>query len=160
MTAGNIFFQHQRLVARAGALQCRRKPRRAGTHHDYVIDLFHVFAHKSPLLFLVKCSFSAYRLANIVSIAHSPEKYNSVRRERVFYRKATRSRKLYQNQIRAPVLLLKPKNTQTARLARHTPIAQNKRGSFSIPKKPLVLYFLLHILCGVRSAHTSQVNSN
>jgi len=87
----------------------------------------------------MKCSFSAHRLANIVSIAHSPEKYNSVRRERVFYRKATRSRKLYQNQIRAPVLLLKPKNTQTALLARHTPIAQNKRGSFSIPKKPLVL---------------------
>ena len=36
---------------------------------DYVIDLFHVFAHKSPLLFLMKCSFSAHRLANIVSIA-------------------------------------------------------------------------------------------
>ena len=156
MTAGDIFFQHQRLVARAGAVQCRRKPCRAGTHHDYVIDLFRVFAHKSPLLFLMKCSFSAYRLANIVSIAHSPKKYNSVRRERVFYRKATRSRKLYQNQIRAPVLLLKPKNTQTALLARHTPYRTKQKRLFQHPEKASrSLIFIAHLVRCTLSAHIS-----
>ena len=154
MTAGDIFFQHQRLVARAGAIQCRRKPRRAGTHHDYVIDLFHVFAHKSPLLFLVKCSFSAYRLANIVSIAHSPEKYNSVRRERVFYRKAARSRKLYQNQIRAPVLLLKPKNTQTARLARHPPLSHKTKEALSASRKSLSFFTFYCTSCAVYAQRT------
>ena len=154
MTAGDIFFQHQRLVARAGAVQCRRKPRRAGTHHDYVIDLFHVFAHKSPLLFLVKCSFSAHRLANIVSIAHSPEKYNSVRRERVFYRKVTRSRKLYQNQIRAPVLLLKPKKHANRAPCTTSPLSHKTKEALSASRKSLSLFTFYCTSCAVYAQRT------